>query len=286
MSLTQTQIDNVQIDFARTYLDYGLVGERYLGPSRGGGEFKATGKIRDIEYDGNYGKTKGMQVIEEISATLSVTILDTQMDNIALAIPYADYTAGVVTAKTTNIGLIPNGAYVTNVTTFCKTLGGAYKKITIYNGMSESDFDLKAKPKGEGEIALDIEAHWDAIDDSADLYKIEDVANINGDTVKPTIITVPADAAPAVIVTSNQTAVFSKDIKQSDINSDNFILIKASDGTIVAGALTYTVGTKTALFNPTSDLTAATAYIWTIARVRDLAGNIMLPVVVNFTTAT
>lgn len=285
MALTQQQIENVQIDYGIVYANYGVAGERKLSPTRGGGEFKASAKIRNIEFDGQLGKTKGMQVIEEVMATLSVTILDMSMDNLALSMPYADYTAGVITAKNASIGVLANSAYLTNVTMFCKTVGGAYKKITLYNAMSEKDFVLKAKPKGEGEIALEIEAHWDPLDDNSNLFKIEDVANISGDVTKPTVTTVPIDEATAVVVSSSMTVTFSKDIKQQDIISDNFILVKVSDGTVIAGALTYTLATKTATFVPTVSLTALTPYIFTIARVRDIAGNVMLPVVVNFTTA-
>ena len=59
--------------------------------------------------------------------------------------------------------------------------------------------------------------------------------------------------------------------------------MKASDASVVAGALTYTA--KVATFNPTASLEAATAYIWVVSNVRDLAGNKMLPVTINFTTA-
>lgn len=285
MALTQQQIDNIQIDFAVTYLNYGEVGERLLGPTRGGGEFKATGKIRDIEFDGQLGKNKGTQVIEEIAANLKITILDMSMDNLALSMPYADYSNGVITAKGANVGVISDSAYLKNVTTFCKTLGGAYKKITLYNAMSENDFELKAKPKGEGELSLEIEGHWDPKDANSQLYKIEDVQNISGDVTKPTVVTVPVDAATAIVVTSNLTVTFSKDIKQADIIADNFMLVKAADGSIVAGALTYTLATKTVTLDPTASLSAATPYILTVSRVRDLAGNVMLPVIVNFVTA-
>jgi hypothetical protein len=285
MKLTQAQVDNVQIDYGIIYINYGVAGERKLAPTRGGGEFTAKAKIRDIEFDGMKGKTKGMQVIEDIAATLSVSILDTSMDNIALAMPFADYTGGIVTAKDANIGVIANSAYLSNVTLFCKTTSGNYKKITLYNAMNEGEFKLAAKPKGEGEIKLDIEAHWDAVDDTANLYTIEDVASIGGDTTPPTVITVPADAATAVVVSANLTATFSEDVKAADINANNFILLKASDGSIVAGALSYVAATKVATFDPTANLTAATPYIWLISNVRDIAGNRMVPVVINFTTA-
>jgi len=168
---------------------------------------------------------------------------------------------------------------------FAKLMNGQYKKITLYNAMSESEFTLAAKPKGEAEIKLEISAHWDAFDDAMDLFKVEDIANIGADIIKPTVVTVPTDAATGVVITSNLTAVFSEEVKTQDITTDNFILLKASDGTIVPGALTYNATTKIATFDPTASLSAATPYIWTIARVRDTSGNVMLPVIVNFTTA-
>jgi hypothetical protein len=44
--------------------------------------------------------------------------------------------------------------------------------------MNESNFGLAAKPKGEGEVALEVYAHWDPEDDTKDLYKIETVTTI------------------------------------------------------------------------------------------------------------
>lgn len=285
MGLTTQQIENIQIDYGIVYINFGLVGERRLGPTRGGGTFTVTKTLRDIEFDGSKGKTKGMQVIDDINAMLSIANLDTSMDNLALAMPYATYSSGKITCESANLGVIPDSAYLANVTMFAKVIGGGYKKITLYNAMSENDFSLAAAPKAEGTVTMEINAHWDAIDDMAGLYTVEDVATLGADTTKPTVITVPADATTSVSVSANLTATFSEDIKQADINTDNFILIKASDGSIVAGTLTYTLATKTVTFDPTTDLDTTTAYIWTIARVRDLAGNVMQPVTVNFTTA-
>lgn len=286
MSITETQLENVQVDYGIVFANYGVAGERRLGPTRGGGSFKVTAKLRDIEYDGGNGKSKGMQVLEDIIAILSVIVLDTSIETLAIAMPWATYdtAAGTIIAKTTNIGGIPDGSYLENITMFAKLMNGQYKKITLYNAMSESDFTLAAKPKGEAEIGLELTAHWDAFDDTKDLFKIEDVANIGGDVTIPTVITVPTDAAIAVVVSANLTATFSEDVKAGDINNDNFVLAKA-DGTVVAGVLTYAAATKVAAFNPTADLSAATAYIWFITNVRDLAGNKMAPKIVNFTTA-
>lgn len=61
------------------------------------------------------------------------------------------------------------------MTMFAKVVGGGYKKITLYNAMSEADFTLTAAPKSEGEMPLEVYAHWDPMDDTQPLYEIEDV---------------------------------------------------------------------------------------------------------------
>ena len=63
MNLTQEQIENIQIDYGIVYVNYGEVGEAQLAPTRGGGTVTITKNIRDIEFDGRKGKTKGMQVV-------------------------------------------------------------------------------------------------------------------------------------------------------------------------------------------------------------------------------
>lgn len=180
MTITTQQIENVQIDYGIVYTNYGETDAQKLGPVRGGGEFKAEKTLRDIEFDGARGKTKGMQVIDEINAMLSVVVLDTSVKTLSLAMPYANYddVAGTLTCKSSNVGAIASTSYLKNVTMFAKTIKGEYRKITLYNAMAENDFTLAAKPKGEGEISLEISAHWDAIDDTKDLFKIETVASI------------------------------------------------------------------------------------------------------------
>ena len=285
MKLTQEQIENIQIDYGLVYINYGETGERQLAPTRGGGTFSVTKNIREIEYDGRKGKTKGMQVVDEINATLSVPLLCASMDNLSLAMPWATYANGKLSAKSTDLGVIKDSAYLSNITMFAKVIGGGYKKITLYNAMAENDFSLAAAPKAEGVIQLEVSAHWDAEDDAADLYDIEDVENISADTTGPTVTTEPDDTDTGVSVSSNLTATFSEDVRQGDIKSDNFTLIKVGDGSIVDGTLTYSAATKTATFAPTSNLSASTNYIWIIANVRDLAGNKMAKKVVNFQTA-
>lgn len=107
------------------------------------------------------------------------------------------------------------------------------------------------------------------------------------DSTAPTLTPTPADAATGVVVSSNMTWAASEDLRANTVNSGTVMVIKASDGTVVAGEVTYDAATDVITFNPTSNLDGATAYI-SIATtgIQDLAGNpLAANVVANFTTA-
>lgn len=286
MNLTQQQIENIQIDYGLIYINYGEAGERQLGPTRGGGTFTVEKSIRDIEYDGRRGKTKGMQVLDEINAKLSTPLLDMSLDTLSMVMPYATYSGNKISAKSSNFGRLSTGAYLSNIALLARVVGGGYKLIKLYNAMSESDFSFTAAPKGEGVVQLEVYAHWDAEDETQDLYDIVDIASLDEtDTTPPIATTTPSDESTGIVTSSNLTAVFTEDIRDTDINKDNLILIKPSDGSTITGAISYNAGTRTATFNPANDLEGNTDYIWIISRVRDIAGNMMSPKIVNFKTA-
>jgi hypothetical protein len=178
VKLKKEQIENVQIDYGIVILNYGEPDQERLGPTKGGAEFNATKNIRDIEFDGSLGKTKGMQVIDEINASLKFTILDTNLTTLAKTMPQADYDDVTKVIKNATGGPIPASKYFKNITMFAKVIKGGYKKITLFNAMNESDFVLAAGPKAEGEVALEVFAHWDPEEVSTDLYSIEDVTEI------------------------------------------------------------------------------------------------------------
>lgn len=181
------QIQDVQIDYGIIIINDGELDAFRLGPVRGGGGFKAENTIRDIEFDGMSGKTKGGQVIEMVDASLSVVALDTSLQVMALGMPYAtlvgdgtELTPYVLTCGVENIGIIKDEAYLKNVTMYARTVKGEYRKIILYNAMAENAFELQAKPKGEGEISLEFNAHWDMEEDllQENLFKIETVAAV------------------------------------------------------------------------------------------------------------
>ncbi|MDO8733697.1 MAG: ice-binding family protein [Elusimicrobiota bacterium] len=107
----------------------------------------------------------------------------------------------------------------------------------------------------------------------------------NPDTTPPTVSsTIPADAAISIAVNGNITATFSEAMDAATITDATFTLKQGT--TSIAGAVTY-AGTV-ATFNPTSNLTASTAYTATITMgVKDLAGNALAVAKIwGFTTGT
>ena len=175
-NLTTKQIESIQIDEGLIFLNYGESTQRLLAPTRGGGEFAATVTVRDIEFDGRHGKTAGTQVIEEQGASLKVTTLCMSQENLALAIPTCTVSNAEGNAiKNPPTGVIPMSAYLKNVTMFAKTIGGKYKKIIIYNAMHETGFTAKAVQKAEGELALELLAHYPHSDLDGDLWKVEEI---------------------------------------------------------------------------------------------------------------
>jgi hypothetical protein len=111
---------------------------------------------------------------------------------------------------------------------------------------------------------------------------------VAADLTAPTVsLTAPLDGAGSVAVGTNIDWTFSEALDPSFVTLEQFYVIKASDGSLVAGAVSYDSGLFKATFNPTSDLTAATAYIgFATTAVRDVAGNKLATAsVINFTTA-
>lgn len=191
-NLTKQQIESIQVDESLIFFDYGEETERFLAPTRGGGEFAATVTVRDIEFDGRHGKTAGTQVIEEQGASIKVTTLCMSQENLAIAIPSCKIEDDEgKTIKNPKTGVIPMSAYLKNVTMFAKLISGKFKKITIYNPIHETGFTAKAVQKAEGELGLELLAHYPHTDLDGDLWEVTEISEM------PTTTAAAPASAPA-----------------------------------------------------------------------------------------
>ena len=178
-NLTKKQVENIQIDEGLVFVDYGEATERKLAPTRGGGEFSATA---------------GTQVIEEQEAILKVVSLCMSQEELLFAMPFArkQGEGDEMVIKNPKCGIIPESAYCKNITMFAKLVSGKYKKITIYHPMSENGLTVKAAPKAEGEISLEIRAHYTIDDLNGDLWEVKDAASV--ESAQPAAANVEAPA--------------------------------------------------------------------------------------------
>ena len=216
----------IQIDEGVIYLNYGLPTQRLLAPTRGGGEFGATVTVRGIEFDGRQGETD-VEVIEEQGATLKVTTLDMSQEDLALAVPncVVEDDEGK-TIRNPRSGVVSDDSYLDNVTMFAKTIGGKFKKITIYRASHKTGFTAKAVQKAEGELALEFVAHYrkEALD--GDLWEVKDVTSY----AAPIFVS-------AVTVTSTNVAVtFNEELSSAGLTASDFTIMQSDVSKSVSGA--------------------------------------------------
>lgn len=171
MGLTLEQIENVVIDAGVVYVNYGVAGERQLAPCRGGNTFNVDAEIREIEFDGARGKTKGMRRKIREDASLIVRLADMSLENLHMALPGSV----LVGKKLTNGWGIDADNYLTNVTLIGQDMKDDFKVITIYNGLMDEAFEAVYTDKEESIIELKISGHYDPADTSNKLWSIEDV---------------------------------------------------------------------------------------------------------------
>lgn len=141
-------------------------------------------------------------------------------------------------------------------------------------------------------VTRDYDGHWRLTgdDDQADFDGdtwFDAVPNVSGDTTPPTLTTLPANNATAVVVSAPMRWTFSKALAESSVVPANFIVQKADGSGAVAGSLSLDGTKKIVTFSPAANLTAATAYLALAGvGVKDQAGNALAaPSITKFTTA-
>src|SRR5690625_4844751 len=118
-NITSTEeIEKITIDTGVVYLNYGETNQRKLAPCNGDNTFVVEQEIRDIEYNGRRGKTKGLRRILRQDATITVHLLNMSQENLKLALAGANLENGVITSGD---GFIPDEDYLKNVTLIGET---------------------------------------------------------------------------------------------------------------------------------------------------------------------
>jgi Ice-binding-like/Bacterial Ig-like domain len=110
-------------------------------------------------------------------------------------------------------------------------------------------------------------------------YTWKFTTGVTADTTRPGVtLTVPATTTPGptagVPINTAITAIFTEDMAPATIAASSFTLTCGAPCTSPAGTVSYTVGSRTAIFTPAAALAAGTTYTATVTTAAtDLAGN-------------
>ena len=174
VNLSTNDVNKIQIDEGIVVVNFGKSGERIIGPTRGGAEFTSTPSIRDIEFDGRKGKTKGMQVKDGEDVTLKISTLCCSLENLKLAIPGATINSSANTLTPGEFGVVNPSNYLDNVAVVTKLIDGTFTVIILNNPMHEGAFSYKGVSKSENEHSLEFIGHYDYTDSTEEcIWNIE-----------------------------------------------------------------------------------------------------------------
>lgn len=143
--------------------------ESKLGATSGGSSFTATPEMRNLfeDLDGARGNYKDGNVIDSWEVSLSVTVKESTLENIKLALGAADSAAAEGKIAESHQKITPrmdikSSDYLENVC-WIGTLNGSddFVIIELKNVLNTNGFNFTTTDKGTGAIALELKAHFD-----------------------------------------------------------------------------------------------------------------------------
>jgi len=137
---------------------------KLIGATEGGATLAIVPEVRQISVDGVKGPTKGYEVIDSWTATLTANIKEVKAETVALALGAATINTTVQTgfSKITPDAEIADSDYISNVTWVGKVSGSTNPMmIVLKNVLCLNGFNFTVQDKGEGNIPLVMTAHYD-----------------------------------------------------------------------------------------------------------------------------
>lgn len=144
--------NDIMLGEGAVYKNYGVAGEAALGATSGGSKLDIDRKIKEIKYDGAYGKTKGLRRYEELIPKLSVKFLKLTYTNMVEGLPttVTDGTDKDGTYKEISFDLNIEAADVLdNIAFVGQKLDGEECAIIIENALNIDKISIDFKEKDE-----------------------------------------------------------------------------------------------------------------------------------------
>lgn len=133
-----------------------------LGATKGGNVLEINRTLMDIRPDGAKGPVKGFRKIEEVTAKLTVRLVEVTEEAIVYALAGSSISTHVVTG-----GEIDNDTYITEVSIDAEITGVtastemASVEVALSNCLVEGPFTIDMAESGETVIELVFTAHFD-----------------------------------------------------------------------------------------------------------------------------
>lgn len=167
--ITTTTVKNFMVGAGAAYVNFGeATGERLLGATKGGNNFKIEQDIREAEPDGRPGPVKGMRDVVEVRPQITLTLMEMTKDNFLLAIagssatPYPDATAATHDSIKRNRQINTDTDYIKNIALVGKTKGSEQPAVFIIkNGLSDDNFEIGTEDKAEATLDVTFTGHYD-----------------------------------------------------------------------------------------------------------------------------
>jgi len=134
------------------YRDFGESGEEIVGATRGGSTIKIDGSIKEIEFDGAYGKVENMRRTERNVPMFVINFLKMNADTLNLATTTDKVTGtdeiGSYTEVQIRLEIKPTDV-LTNLTFVGYKASGEFCRAKLYNVLNISPIQLEFKDKDE-----------------------------------------------------------------------------------------------------------------------------------------
>lgn len=250
-----------------------------IGSTDGGVMLAIGNEYHDVEVDQS--KVPIDTKLDKRTAKLTCDMAEATLANLALAMALP---TTAVSGSVISVGL----QEPENKTIYIigPAPGGAVRTIHVFKAKVTGSPEMAYTKDSKVVVPLEITAIPDFTQSTGqELMTVTDAAD---DTTAPTVSSSdPADADAAHPKADPIVWTMSKSMDAGSVNLHNVYVIKATDGTVVAGTVAYTEADKKITFTPTSALAATTAHIAVLTTaVRDLAYNRLAAAsVINFTTA-
>lgn len=180
--LTSTTKKHLQLDAGALFKGFtvgtdtyatAVSGGKLLGATVGGSTFSATPEVRQVSVDGVKGPTKGFEVFESWTATLTTNLKEVTADSVRAAL--GAWKAGTTVTGYTSVQPtdVADSHYIDNIVWVGKIVGAADPcMIELKNVLSLNGFNIQVQDKNEGQVAVTFTAHYDPSDLEAVPFEI------------------------------------------------------------------------------------------------------------------